>query len=596
MRLVSPTGRLACRLLAAMLALSGAAHARGPVQVRLIGINDLHGNLEAANLTLFLADPGAPPEAPQLRVQVGGAAAIAGMVQKLRAGAPQSFMLAGGDLIGAAPLVSTLFRHESAIEILNDIGLEVSSLGNHEFDAGEAELRRIIRGGCAATAPDDPVASCAQSRYRGARFKYIAANVKDERGRNIVAPYVIKRFEGIPIAFIGGVTKTTPQMVIPSGIKGLRFLDEAEAVNRAAKEIRAKGVRAMVAVFHEGLELGTSQKRGDWNDVTCPDAHGPLLDIARRLDPEIKVIFSGHTHQGYRCEIEGRLLIQGTSYGRGISVVDVELDRGTRAMLPPKRSINLPVVNEKTDPAQRERLAASLPQEYAMVVREAKPDAAIAAKVARFAALVAPKGERAVGRIAGGFSRGRELGAQAGDSTVDSSAGRLIADAQLAATRAEGAQLAFMNPGGIRSNLECAAPPCTVTFGQVFTMQPFGNSLVVMTLTGEQLKALLEAQQRSATGQPTLLQPSEGFTYTWQSDAPRGERVRDMRLLGEPVRADAAYRVTVNSFLAEGGDGFAILTAGTDRKGGGQDLDALTAYLAARERAPVPSPRITRLP
>ncbi len=579
--------RLGSSLLAVGLALSGIAHSRDPVQVRLIGINDLHGNLEASNLTLFLADPGAPPDAPQLRVQVGGAAALAGMVKKLRAGAPNSFMLAGGDLIGAAPLVSTLFKHESTIEILNDIGLEVSSLGNHEFDAGEKELQRIIRGGCAPTVPESAVVSCVQSRYQGVRFKYIAANVIDGKGRPIVAPYVVKRFDGIPVGFIGGVTKTTPQMVMPSGVKGLRFLDEADTVNRAARQLRANGVKTIVAVFHEGIELGTPQKRGDWNDVTCPQAYGPLLDIARRLAPEIKVIFSGHTHQGYRCEIEGRLLIQGTSFGRGISVVDVELDPATGTMLPQMRSINLPVLNESTDPVHRERLAASLPEAYAAVLRDAEPDAAIAEKVARYSTLAQPKAERPVGRIAGGFSRG---------GMVDSAAGRLIADAQLAATRENGAQVAFMNPGGIRSNIECAMPPCIVTFGQVFTMQPFGNSLVVMTLTGERLKALLESQQRSQPDERTVLQPSEGFTYAWQSDAPPGERVRDMRLFGEPVRADASYRVTVNSFLAEGGDGFALLKDGTDRQGGGQDLDALIAYLAAGERAPVPSPRITRLP
>ena len=587
MRRTSLTRRLGLGLLAAGFALSGVAYARDPVQVRLIGINDLHGNLEATNLVLFLADPGAPPDAAQLRVQVGGADALAGMVQKLRAGATESFMLAGGDLIGAAPLVSTLFKHESTIEILNDIGLELSALGNHEFDGGEKELQRIIRGGCAATVPEGAVASCVQSPYKGARFKYIAANVIDSKGRHIVAPYMIKRFRGIPVGFIGGVTKTTPQMVVPSGIAGLRFLDEADAVNRAARQLRARGVKAMVAVFHEGIELGTSQKRGDWNDPTCPDAHGPLLDIARRLAPEIRVIFSGHTHQGYRCEIDGRLLIQGTSYGRGISVVDIALDPVKRTMLPPVRSYNLAVLNEKTDPAHREKLTAAAPDPFAAVLRDSKPDRAIAEKVARYAVLVAPKAERAVGRIGGPFTR---------SGKADSSAGRLIADAQLAATRADGAQFAFMNPGGIRANIECASPPCTVTFGQAFTMQPFGNSLVVMTLTGAQLKALLESQHRTTTGDPKFLQPSAEFAYVWQSDASPGERVRDMRLNGEPVEPAKSYRFTVNSFLAEGGDSFDVLKDGADRKGGLQDVDALIAYLGAAERAPVSSPRITRLP
>jgi 5'-nucleotidase len=537
-------------------------------------------------LNLVLADPGAPANAPKLRVAVGGADALAGLVRRLREGAPHSYTLAAGDLIGAAPLVSALFRHESTIEILNDIGLEASALGNHEFDQGRDELRRVIRGGCAAAMPDSPVTSCAQAKYTGTRFKYLAANVRDAKGRPFVAPYAIKRFEGIPVGFIGAVTRTTPQMVMPSGIAGLTFSDEADAVNRAARELRSQGVKAMVAVFHEGFELGTNDNRGDWNDVTCPDAHGRLLDIARRLAPEIKVVFSGHSHQGYRCEIGGRLIIQGTSYGRGISVVDVELDPRSRTMGAPLRSINLPVMNARTDPAHREKLVAAAPEPFAAVLREAKPDAAVAEKVARYAALVKPKAERPVGRITGAFNR---------SGRADTSAGRLIADAQLEATRRDGAQVAFMNPGGIRSNLDCAAPPCTVTFGDAMTMQPFGNSLVAMSLTGAQLKALLE-MQRQATGDPRFLQPSEGFTYTWQSDAAPGDQVRDMRLGGEPIDAAKVYRVTVNGFLAEGGDAFSVLKQGTDLKGGGQDVDALIAYLGAAERAPVATSRITRLP
>jgi 5'-nucleotidase len=386
------------------------------------------------------------------------------------------------------------------------------------------------------------------------------------------------------VGFIGGVTKTTPQMVTPSGVKGVTFQDEADAANRAARQLRARGVKAMVLLIHEGIELGTQQNRGDWNDTSCPEAHGPLLDIARRLDPAINVVFSGHTHQGYRCEIEGRLLIQGTSYGRGISVADVELDRATRT-LKVVRSINLPVVNDRTSAALREKFAAATPEPFAAVVREARPDAAIAERVARYTAAVKPKAERVVGRIGGKFDR---------TGPGDSAAGRLVADAQLAATRELGARLSFMNPGGIRSNLDCAAPPCAVTFGQVFTMQPFGNSLVVMTLTGEQLKALLEEQQKGVTGEPKFLSPSEGFTYTWQSDAAPGSRVADMKLEGEAIDPAKRYRVTVNSFLAEGGDGFELLKDGTGRTGGGQDLDALIAHLSAGDRTPVASARITR--
>lgn len=568
-------------LLAGCLAGCAVTPPPGPVPVRLIGINDFHGNLESTGLSLSLADPAAPTAAP-LRVAAGGAAALAGIVQRLRAGARNSMMVASGDLIGGAPLASLLFRDEPAVEILGDVGLEVSSLGNHEFDGGVEELRRIIEGGCAAPVPGSPVASCVQSRYAGARFRYIAANVRDAGGRPVVAPYAIRRFEDIPVGFIGAVTRVTPVLVPPAGVAGLTFGDEADAVNRAADELRAKGVRAMVLLVHEGI-----QQRGDWNDTSCPGANGALLDIAGRLAPEIKIVFSGHTHQGYRCEIGGRLLIQGTSAGRGVSVVDVELDRATAA-LSPSRSINLPVLNEHTEPAQRAGLAAAALEPFAAVLRDTQPDAAVAAKVASYVALARPLAQRPIGSIGGTFGAARGV--------VDNAAGRLIADAQLAATRGKGAQIAFMNPGGIRASLECAAAPCKVTFGDVFLVQPFGNSLITMTFTGAQLKAVLESQATAGPPDRSILQPSQGFTYTWRSDAPAGNKVSEIRLNGEPIRPEARYRVTVNSFLAAGGDGFALFKEGADPAGGGQDLDALIAYLAAAERTPVASPRITRLP
>ena len=574
------------------LGLCGLAQAAEPVvALRLIGINDFHGNLESTGLSLTLADPQGGDKA--VRVPVGGAAALAGLVRALRAAAPNSLMISGGDLIGAAPLVSTLFRHESTIEVMNRIGLDISTVGNHEFDAGATELKRIANGGCAANRPDSPVTSCASAPYAGARFTYLSANVLDASGHTLFPASVIKNFQGIRVGVIGAVTRTTPSIVSPSGVAGLRFTDEADAINRAARQLKAQGVKVIVMTIHEGGELGDpSQKRGDWNDASCPDAHGPIFEIAKRVTKDVDVIFSAHTHQGYRCVVDGRVIIQGTSYGRGVSVVDVSIDPKTKKVIPAlTRSINLPVVNEHTDAALRERLAAALPAPYAEILRNERPDEAIAEQVAKLAAAVAPQARQPVGTIVGNFPRGGQ---------TDSPAGRLIADSQLAATQAAdmgGAQIAFMNPGGIRSNLECkSAPPCTATFGQVFTMQPFGNSLVVMTLSGVQIRALLESQQKPGALEPTVLQPSVGFTYTWQSDAPAGERVREVRLNGATIVPQQAYRVTVNSFMAEGGDGFNVLARGTARSGGGQDVDALVAYLKAGERAPIAAPRVTRLP
>jgi 5'-nucleotidase len=584
-----------CLLLAAaLLGATALANAAALVPLRMIGINDFHGNLESTGLTLTLADPqAAGPGSKPLRIPVGGAAALAGLVSSLRAGMPHSVLLSAGDLIGAAPLVSTLFRHESTIEVMNAIGLELGAVGNHEFDAGITELHRLATGGCAQTQPDASATSCSEGPYRGARFPMLAANVVDTNGRPLLAPYVVKRYGGVQVGFIGAVTKSTPRIVVPSGVEGLSFTDEAQAVNRAARRLRSQGVTAIVAIFHEGGELGTPQQRGDWNDTRCADAHGPIFDIARRLVPDIKVVFTGHTHQGYRCILDGRVIIQGTSYGRGVSVVDVLLDPVSGQIVTDSvRSINLPVVNDDTAATLREKLAAALPQPYAEVLRSTRPDPAIARLVAHYAGLVAPRAQRLIGTIGGSFSRA---------GVADSAAGRLIADAQLAATRSRetgAAQIALMNPGGIRSNLECAGvPPCAVTFGQVFTMQPFGNSIVVMTLTGAQIKELLESQQRRGTGELTLLQPSSGFSYTWKSDAPPGDRAQDIALNREPLASTGSYRIAVNSFLAEGGDGFVVLRQGTDRIGGGQDIDALLDYLKAPAlQSPSVQVRINRLP
>jgi len=580
---------------ACLLASCATPQASEPVALRLIGINDFHGNLEAANLSLTLADPQGTAAAPgkPVRVAVGGAPALAGLVHTLRDGAPNSLMLSAGDLIGASPLVSTLFKHESTIEVMNAIGLEAGAVGNHEFDAGITELQRIAKGGCAPAQPNAVVTSCAINPYAGARFPLLGANVLDTRGQPVLAPYVVKTYGGISVGVIGAVTKTTPSIVSPSGVAGLTFADEADAVNLAAQQLKARGVKAMVAVFHEGGELGPPQQRGDWNDTRCLDAHGPIFDIAKRLSPDIGVIFSAHTHQGYRCIVDGRVIIQGTSYGRGISVVDVALDPATQNFIPSQtRSINLPVLNERTDPALRERFAAALPEPYAKALRTAQPDAAIGQLVARYSALAAPTAQRPIGSITASFTR---------TGMTDSAAGRLIADSQLAATKAPqdgGAQIALMNPGGIRSDLEClGTPPCKVSFGQAFTMQPFGNGLVVMTLSGAQLKSLLESQLKSGSDEPTFLQPSAGFSYSWKANAPLGSHVLDMRLNGAPVVPTQPYRITVNSFLAEGGDSFVLLAQGTDRRAGGLDLDALLAYLqTAAVREPSPQPRVTQLP
>jgi len=554
-----------------------------PVRLRVIGFNDFHGNLEVAGLTLTLADPRQP--GATMRVATGGAAPMAGLVQALRAGSPHTLVLSAGDMVGAAPLVSTLFRHESTIDVMNRIGVSAAAPGNHEFDAGSAELRRLVEGGCGGETPPSGIAACALRPYAGARFPVVAANLQRSDGSAPFAPAWVTQVGPVKVGVIGAVTRGTPAIVVPSGVAGLRFGDEAEAINRAAAALKAQGVNTLIVTMHEGGQIGSAERPGDWNDESCPQLRGSIVDLARRITPDVDLIVSGHSHQGYRCRLDGRLVVQSTSYGRGLSATDLVIDARTgRVDRASVRGHNLPILNERTDAAQREALIAATPAPFAQALRAAQPDAEVAREVAVFSAAAAPRTQREIGRIGGTFDR----------SGRNSAAGRLVADAQLAATRAPangGAQLALMNSGGIRADLPCrGTPPCAVTYGDAFTMQPFGNSLVVMTLTGAELKALLESQRRPNGA--LLLQPSAGLRYRWLAKAPAGEQVQALTLNGAPVQPQAEYRVAVNSFLAEGGDSFTVLKNGRNRLGGVLDLEALMDHVRQTTPAPDPQARI----
>lgn len=554
---------------------TAAASARETVSLRLIAFNDLHGHLEPGENAIAVADPRDP--ARTLPLRAGGVAHLAGAVRALREEQPASLLISGGDLVGASPLASALFRDEPTIEVMNALGLDLNAAGNHEFDHGVAELQRLIGGGCATT-PRGVTASCAQEsgRYDGARFPFLAANVADAEGRPLLPAYVVHSVDGVRIGIVGAVTRSTPGIVMPDGIRGWRFGAEGPALNRAARELRAAGVNAIVAVVHEGGETD-----GGFDD--CANPRGAIFEIARALDPAIAVVFSAHTHRGYNCRVDGRVVIQAASFGRLLSVVDLQIDRASGAVRPSAtRARNLPVANGRS---ADEALNAAYPPYPA--------DPQIAAIVAHYVERAGPLADRPVGRIAAAFER---MPADQGDSP----AGRLIADAQLAATRAAGAQIAFTNTGGIRTDLRPRAPGGTVTYGDVFAMQPFGNALVTLTLTGAQLVALLESQWRGRSPQPHFLQPSASLRYEWRDDAPAGARIVEasIRIDGAPLSRDARYRVTVNSYLAAGGDRFRLFLDGTDPVGGPLDVDALAQYLqrqsASAALAPDPQPRIVR--
>lgn len=501
-----------------------AAAATAPVTLRLIGFNDFHGQLSAPS-----------PQSP-LNLATGGVAWLAGLVGQLKAENPLNVVVAAGDLIGASPMNSALFHDEPTIAALSELGLEFSSVGNHEFDEGVAEIRRI----------------------QGlARFQYLAANVIDNTtGRTLFPPSAIKTFEieggrTLRVGFIGAVVKATPLLVVQDAVSTLTFLDEATAVNAAVPALRGQNVDLIVLLIHEGGRTSSDS----FDDDTCPNFTGAILPILDKLDPAIDVVVSGHTHRTYICRRDGRLITSAGSQGRFVTSIDLTVDAQTK----------------RITHAEARQLAA-------VHDKVPKSDAVQAIEVAATKA-VEPLANRTIAEI-------KEDLLVSANANGESVLGDVIADAHLAATSA---QIAFMNLSGIRTSL--SAQSGRVTYGNIHAVHPFGNALITMSLTGAEIDELLE-QQWMGSG---LLQVSQGFSYEWDADASPGSRVdaKSIRLNGVTIDPAGSYRVTANEFLAAGGDGFKQMTNGTDRVRGVLDIEALERYLTTH--SPVKAPKRDRI-
>ncbi len=551
--------------------------------VRMIAFNDFHGNLEVAG-TLNVPDPA--DSTKSVAEPVGGAAYLASLVAQLKQDHPLNVVVGAGDQVGASPLVSALFHDEPSVQALSQLGLEYTSVGNHEFDKGKTELQRLQNGGCRAGGVIGSD-TCLDGSFSGASFRYLAANVIDDStGKPLFAPYAIKEFDvgssnKIRIAFIGVVLKETPAIVTPDGVAGLSFKDEAETANALVPELKAQGIRAIVLLIHQGIFTSVP-----FNDKSCGGANGDLLPVLDRLDPEIDVVVSGHTHWAYVCKGQGTtnakpLYASAGSYGRYLSSYDLTVDTASGDITAVDAGNQLVVNDSKPNPA---------PSAYP--TQTAEP--AIKALVERYKAAAAPLTNKVVGRISADLTRSQN---SAGESTL----GDVIADAQLAATQGatQKAVVAFMNPGGIRSDFQAgqisaSEAPGEITYGEAFTVQPFYNSLVTMTLSGAQIYELLTRQWLGQTS-PRFLQVSQGFSYRWDASQPDDKKIVDGSVAIDGVVVDKSqpYRVTVNSFLAGGGDNFSVLAQGSARIGGDLDIDALTAYLGAH--LPLAPPTLGRI-
>ncbi len=555
-------------------AVQSAPQTARTVTVGIIAINDFHGAIEPPKTAVLIpgdTDAGTTP------VPAGGAAFLASAVDTIRAQYPNSATVAAGDLIGASQIASSLFLDEPTIGVLNRIGLDFTSVGNHEFDGGADELLRKQRGGCAQFTARKP---CQVEPFKGARFRYLAASTRRGDGTTLFPATGIKTFgkgrAAVKVGFIGLTLKGTPSLVSPDGIKGLSFGDEAETINAEVPRLRAAGADAVVVLIHEG-----GYTSGTPNPSGCENLTGPIKGILDRLAPGVDVVISGHTHWSYVCDYgainpkEPILLTSAGVYGQLVTDITLEVDPAAGRVVA-KRARNVIV---QSDPYQSPRGFVSEVKELPRFAARAD----VAAYVGKYSEAAKAFALRPVGKLAGPVDRAPS----AGFANQGGPEGNLIADAQLAATAGAGAQIAFMNPFGIRKPITPEADG-TVTFGAIYAAQPFNNTLITQSLTGAELKAVLE-QGFDANGPQQVLTPSAGFTYAIDLTRPVGERVVAMTLNGAPIDPAATYRVSTNSFLAGGGDSFTLFAQQRDALVGMPDIDALETWLKSVPPRAVPA-------
>ncbi len=540
------------------LALAGCATvpaAPAPQEVQILAINDFHGNLEPASGPVEYTDGSGAVQS----IQLGGAARLGAELSRLRQGEANSVTVAAGDLLGASPLASAYYLDEPTVMALNRVGLEVASVGNHEFDKGVTELQRMQVGGCNGGKLVGLRKPCGlDNPFEGARFTYLAANVVDQAGKPLFPASTLRKFGKITVGFIGMTLKETKTLVSPGGTTGYDFLDEAETANAEAARLRAAGADAVVVLLHQGFD-----EAPPYSVSGCPSADGALAPVLARLDPAIRLVISGHTHYAYVCQVRAsdgseRLITSAGKYGYFVTDIRLEID---------------PANDKVTGFA-----AANRP-----VTATAGEQADVAALVDRYVTAVAPEAAKVVGTISGTLT---ETG------LPFPSLGYVVADAQYAATRAAdkgGADFALVNKGGVRTEFAPAADG-SVTYGQIFALQPFGNTLSVVEMTGAELLAAIEdvfgRADNDDARRRALLIPSANVGYSFDWSRPPGQRIVSFTLNGKPLDPGRTYHVALNNFLASGGDKYDLFARAKPVGDGGGDLDALEAWLAAGVEAP----------
>jgi len=549
--IASPRARAVLSTLVLALAAAGCATApREPITLNLVAINDFHGNLEPSKYTYTSAT------GQSVTLRAGGIEALSGALAAWREEDKDLLFIGAGDLIGASPALSSMWADEPSIEAMNMLGLRMSSVGNHEFDQGRKELLRQQHGGCDSPRPNK--ACKLAPDFKGARFPYLAANVLDKAtGKPFLPAYRIETVKGMKVGIVGVVLQGTASVAMSSAIAGLDFIGEAEAINRALPQMRAEGAQVFLALVHEGGSTDESPEQPN-----CKGLTGGVVDIVKQLDPAIRLVITGHSHQGYLCQVDGRVVTQADAAGHLLSRIALKVDPQSGAVA------DIAVRNVVMDPSK----FSADPQ------------------VSAYLANVKERSRAALARPLGKL--GTAVVARKANDAGEAPLGNLVADAIVAATRNQGVQIGFMNSGGIRKDLETADGQ-VATFGNAQAVLPFGNTLVVMDLSGAQLRRLLEQQwDRPSASGATILQVSQGFSYAWDDKRPVGSRVvpGSLKLNGAPVEDGKSYRVVANNFLAEGGDNIPEFAKGSNRVDTQLvDLDALSEFIAKNPGAGAPA-------
>jgi 5'-nucleotidase len=531
-------------LLLAMPAMGGDQQAACPakhLKIQILAINDFHGQITEGRYV-----DGRP---------VGSAPVLASYLKTAARGVEnQTFIVHAGDLVGASLPESSLLQDEPAIEFFNLLGNRfcsdrfpmhpkcnlVGTVGNHEFDEGVTEMMRLFKGGNHIDGP------FLQDPWKGATFPHVCANViNEETRRPLLLPFSIKLVKNVLVAFIGAVLEDTPSIVTASGIAGYDFIDEAQAINKQVARLKRWGIKTIVVLIHQG---GDQSAYFGATDPAAGEVTGDIVDIVKAMDSEVDVVVTGHWHGFTNALITNDqgaeiLVTQAWSKGSAYADIDLEIDRRSRDVTAKSAQIITAWADEGPG---------------------LEPDQQVSDLVERAKAATEPLTSRVIAESAVEISKDQ-------NSAGESALGNLIADAQRAAM---GTDFAFMNPGGIRAGLDAGE----VTWGELYTIQPFNNYLIKMDLSGQQIYDLLNQQYEGYQPYDRILQVS-GLTYTWDAQRLYDDRILEIRKDGTAIDPDAVYSVTVNSFIAEGGDNFSVLPGGTNRQVGPIDLDALIEYI-----------------